>query len=132
VLLVLAVFVGTRIGDRVLHQVATRQVVGAVPIPSPESADQSDGQNTVFWKREQVVAVSTDPGFPDPRVTPPPPPPPTPTPRPTIPPPTPLPTLEPTPIYEAPPTELLTPVPPPSPGLNTPVPGYPYVPTAAP
>ncbi len=113
-LLVVAVFFGNRMGDRVLSQVGARIDLQPTPIPSiePPSAGPSD-ERRVFWKKAQVVTAATDPAFPDPRVTPPPTATPRPpTPIPTPPPPKATPTVSPSPA----PTVLLTPVPPPASG----------------
>ncbi|MFN2461458.1 MAG: hypothetical protein ABR591_12355 [Candidatus Velthaea sp.] len=84
VLLLGAIAIGQRLGDRVLSQVTQRRtpIVGPIATPVPETSDAGFKRN---WKREQVVSVATDPAFPDPRITP------RPTPRPTPPPATPPP-----------------------------------------
>jgi hypothetical protein len=79
IVLVVSILIGQRLGDRVLLQTARRVPIagsGVTPVPEVQSSDQPFIKN---WKRLQVVAVATDPAFPDPRVTRPP----TPTPRPT-------------------------------------------------
>ena len=92
--LVASILVGQKLGDRVLLQTKRAvQVAGAGVTPIP-SADASDRNFLKDWKRLQVVAVATDPAFPDPRVTRPPTPRPifieppparrTPTPQPTV------------------------------------------------
>ena len=93
VLLLVAIAVGQRLGDRVLSQATEQRLTsGLLVTPVPQASD--DPYQARNWKREQVVSVATDPGFPDPRVTPRP----TPTPRPTANPPTPPPTAPPTPV----------------------------------
>jgi len=94
--LLVAIVVGQKMGDRVLHQVTQSAAVPQLSIPSISPSADSTGP-VRDWKRAQVITAATDPGFPDPRVTPPPTPEPTPhrTPSPT-PVPTPIPT--PTPI----------------------------------
>ena len=88
--LLIAIVVGENMGNRVLGQIASRgPAIAATPIPapsvSPNDPGNAGGSGTASWKRHEVISVATDPGFPDPRVTPEPPPPPTarPTPRPT-------------------------------------------------
>jgi hypothetical protein len=88
VVLLIAIAVGQNMGNRVLGQIATRPLaLSATPVPTPTaSADEPSGRaNAALWKRHDVISVATDPGFPDPRVTPEPPPPETPRPtaRPT-------------------------------------------------
>ena len=85
--LLISIFIGQKLGDRVLLQTESRTPVGAAmvtPVPAPEQTNAGPLRN---WKRLQVVSVATDPAFPDPRVTPPP----TPRPPPPTPPPTPKP-----------------------------------------
>src|ERR1700730_14432085 len=83
--LLVSILVGQKLGDRVLLQTEKRVPIvdaGVTPVPTADASDRTFLKN---WKRLQVVAVATDPAFPDPRVTrpPTPPPPPTPTPPPT-------------------------------------------------
>ncbi|BDE05381.1 hypothetical protein WPS_06570 [Vulcanimicrobium alpinum] len=76
--LVVSILIGQKLGDRVLLQTERRIPVagaGITPVPEASPEDRTFFRN---WKRLQVVAVATDPAFPDPRVTPPP----TPTPAP--------------------------------------------------
>jgi hypothetical protein len=99
VLLLLAIAVGQRLGDRVLSDATEHRIpiLGPVTTPVPVASDAND-QN---WKHEQVVSVATDPAFPDPRATRPP------TPKPTPPPtPKPTPTPAPTPSYSSPPLPI--------------------------
>lgn len=107
-MLIVAVFFGNRMGDRVLSQVGARVDLQPTAIASVEPSIDPKDARRVFWKKTQVVTAATDPAFPDPRITPPP----TATPRPVTPVPTPSPprptaTPSPAPI----PTALLTPVP---------------------
>jgi hypothetical protein len=83
VVLVGAIVVGNSMGNRVLGQIGAHPF-SSVPSPVAPSAAPSDvaEKNAGNWKKTQVMAVATDPGFPDPRVTPEPPPPETPRPRP--------------------------------------------------
>ena len=109
-LLLVAIAVGQRLGDRVLRQATEQRTdVGSLlmtPVPQA-SEDPYVARN---WKREQVVSVATDPAFPDPRVTPKPTPTPRPTPNPTVPPPTAEPTADTTlqtaPVYTSPPLPI--------------------------
>jgi hypothetical protein len=76
--LLIALALGNGMGSRVVSQVAERiPQFAASSTPAPE-ATATDAQAGTAWKRTQVMAVATDPGFPDPRVTPAPPPPPPP------------------------------------------------------
>ncbi len=75
VVLVSAVQVGNHVGTHVLGQFARAQEGVPTPLLTPVPAP-TDHKASVQWKRVQVISVATDPGFPDPRVTPIPPPPP--------------------------------------------------------
>ncbi|HEY4441853.1 MAG TPA: hypothetical protein VGN14_15435, partial [Candidatus Elarobacter sp.] len=69
IVLVVSILIGQKLGDRVLLQTAQKApIVGAgiTPVPAPAESDRIFLKN---WKRLQVVAVATDPAFPDPRVT---------------------------------------------------------------
>jgi len=85
VVLLAAIALGERMGDRVLGR-ASDQALTTVPVvaltPSPE--ESSGGPYGPDWKRNQTLSAAGDPGFPDPRV-----------------PPKPLPTLPPTPVPTA-------------------------------
>jgi hypothetical protein len=86
--LLIAIVVGQSMGNRVLRQIASQPAsFSATPIPTPSASpiDASGPLGAALWKRREVISVATDPGFPDPRVTPEPSPSPTrrPTPRPT-------------------------------------------------
>jgi hypothetical protein len=98
IVLLISIVVGNSMGNRVLGQVASRgNDFAPSPIASP-SADASDSAaSELSWKRRQVLSVATDPGFPDPRITPEPVIPATPRPRPK---PTPTPTPEPSPLFD--------------------------------
>ena len=104
-MLLVSILIGQKLGDRVLLQTERRvPIIGSGITPVPE-ADPSDRGELKNWKRLQVVSVATDPGFPDPRVTPPP------TPRPPPATPRPTPTAAPTPvpppaIYTSPPLPI--------------------------
>jgi hypothetical protein len=96
VVLLAAVAIGERMGNRVIGQATEQQLQSVVPAavsPSPDSSPQAYGPD---WKRSQALSAAGDPGFPDPRVPPKPLPtlPPTPKPRPTpVPTPTPNPDI---------------------------------------
>ena len=107
--LLASIVIGQKLGDRVLLQTERRVPIigsGVTPVPEvePTSSEKALLKN---WKRLQVVAVATDPAFPDPRVTKPPSPKPTPRPTPpptlTIPPPS---AAGPGGIYTSPPLPL--------------------------
>jgi hypothetical protein len=92
IVLLVSIFIGEKMGERVLSRstesaVLVPEVQTAAPVPTA-SADQSGPIRD--WRKLQVVTVATDPGFPDPRVTP------TPTPKPK---PTPTPSPTPTPYF---------------------------------
>jgi len=64
-----AIAVGNRMGNRVLLQVSERTEVEPSPAATP-AAGVKDRQLSLGWKRAKLVSVATDPAFPDPRVTP--------------------------------------------------------------
>ena len=96
VVLLFAIVVGQSMGNRVLTQIASRPGdISATPIPTPSSSAGDDiGAGAPLWKRREVISVATDPGFPDPRVTP----------EPTVPP-----TAKPSPKPSPTPTDFPTP-----------------------
>jgi hypothetical protein len=100
VVLLVAVVVGQQIGEHTIFGATERRVV--IPeqaiTPVPEDTAGANEEISRNWKRLQVVSVATDPGFPDPRVTPTP----KPTPKPT-PSPKPIPTINPSELYTSPP-----------------------------
>jgi hypothetical protein len=106
VVLLVAILVGQKVGDRVLLQTERRvPMAGAnlTPVPETNPTPEPPIKN---WRRQQVVSVATDPAFPDPRVTRPSTPRPTPTAAPT-PQPTPTPELHtPSGTYTSPPLPL--------------------------
>ena len=87
VVLVVAIIIGERAGDRVIGQVTEKRLESIAPITvapaAPEATVVPYGPN---WKRSDVMAAAPDPGFPDPRVPPAAPPSPTPIPSYTPPP----------------------------------------------
>lgn|GEM_PF-952045 len=85
VLLLLAIFIGKQMGDRVITK-ATEEGqtgVGNTLTFSPQPGATAAVPLGPNWKRTQVLAAAPDPGFPDPRVPPVPLPTPVPTPKPT-------------------------------------------------
>lgn len=102
IVLVVSILIGQKLGDRVLLQTERRvPIVGSGVTPVPV-VDPSDRVFLKDWKRLQVVAVATDPAFPDPRVTKPPTPRPTPSPEPRTP--IPIPTIK--AVYTSPPLPM--------------------------
>ncbi|MBV9719687.1 MAG: hypothetical protein JOZ77_10225 [Candidatus Eremiobacteraeota bacterium] len=111
--LLLAVAVGERMGNRVIGQATEQTLQSVIPsaiTPPPNAAPKPYGPD---WKRSQALSAAGDPRFPDPRV-----------------PPQPLPTPLPSP------TARPTPVPTPTPNPNLPVwrqrPFATFTPSAAP
>lgn len=83
IVLLLAILLGNRMGTHAIFDAnRTKQPPVAVTI-APSSEPTTASLVERLWKKEQIVRVAGDPGFPDPHVTPPP----TATPRPTAPPP---------------------------------------------
>lgn len=71
IVLVIAIFIGNNMGNRVLGQISRRAGGVATPIPIPSSSSAADTVTSrALWKRRQVLSVATDPAFPDPRITP--------------------------------------------------------------
>jgi hypothetical protein len=107
--LLLALAIGERMGNRVIGQATEQTLQSVVPqavTPAPDTSPQPYGPD---WKRSQALSAAGDPRFPDPRV-----------------PPQPLPTLAPTP------TPRPTPVPTPTPNRNIPIWRQQPLPTMAP
>lgn len=70
VVLGVAIAVGESMGDRVLGQATEKRLTNISPItitPAPNPTTAPYGPD---WKRSQVLAAASDPGFPDPRVPP--------------------------------------------------------------
>jgi hypothetical protein len=80
IVLLVAIGVGMNMGNRVLGQIGAHVPVQPTAVPAA-TEDPGDHAEVSGWKRVSVMSVATDPGFPDPRVTPEPPPPPPPRPR---------------------------------------------------
>jgi hypothetical protein len=79
--LLTAIALGERMGDRVLVQAADSDVSNAQVIVTPLPAGATAEPYGPNWRSSQTLAAVPDPGFPDPRI--PPKPLPTPIPRPT-------------------------------------------------
>jgi len=67
--LLAAIGIGTGMGNRVLGQIGAHVPVQPTPVPAVTDIPDQPGA-LGGWKRTSVMAVATDPGFPDPRVTP--------------------------------------------------------------
>lgn len=107
--LIAAVFIGERMGNRVMGQATEQQLQSVVPVAATASPGATQQPYGPDWKRSQALSAAVDPRFPDPRV-----------------PPQPLPTLPPTPKPRP------TPVPTPTPNPNIPIWRQSPLPTAAP
>jgi len=71
VVLVAAIAIGERAGDRVIGQVTEKRLESIAPITvSPAPPDATVVPYGPDWKRTDVMAAAPDPGFPDPRVPP--------------------------------------------------------------
>jgi len=82
VVLVSAIAIGERAGDRVIGQVTEKRLESIAPVSvAPAAPDATVAPYGPDWKRTDVMAAAPDPEFPDPRVPPVAPPPPTPIPR---------------------------------------------------
>jgi hypothetical protein len=122
--LLVAVAIGERMGNRVIGQATEQTLQSITPqavTPAPDATPQPYGPD---WKRSQALSAAGDPRFPDPRVPPEPLPTPAPTPKPQptvyVPPtPTPNPNL---PIWHQKPFRTLRPSGPPSELPETPTP----------
>ncbi|HEV2262730.1 MAG TPA: hypothetical protein VGR69_10630 [Candidatus Rubrimentiphilum sp.] len=107
VVLVAAIAIGERAGDRVIGQVTEKRLQSIAPITvAPASPNASTAPYGPDWKRTDVMAAAPDPGFPDPRV-----------------PPAPLPTPLPPPKYtpQALVVPTIRPLPKATPNLNLPI-----------
>jgi hypothetical protein len=67
--LMVSIYVGNNMGNRVLGQVAARTEVAPTPLVTAVIVVK-DVQSALGWKKTEVISVATDPAFPDPRVTP--------------------------------------------------------------
>jgi hypothetical protein len=92
IVLLFAIAVGERMGDRVIGEATQETLQSTTPVAVTPSPDVATGPYGPDWKRSETLSAAGDPRFPDPRVPPQPlpTPPPTPKPKPT-PPPTPTP-----------------------------------------
>jgi hypothetical protein len=80
--LLIAIGVGMNMGNRVLGQIGAHVPVQPTAVPAA-TEDPAQHDEITGLKHSTVMSVATDPGFPDPRVTPEPEVPATPRPRPT-------------------------------------------------
>ena len=125
VVLVVAIVIGERAGDRVIGQVTEKRLESIAPITvapaAPEATVVPYGPD---WKRSDVMAAAPDPGFPDPRVPPVAPPTPSPIPSYTPPPaaPTSGPRVKATPNLSLPVWRRAAPLPTSRPAVLTPAP----------
>ena len=108
--LLVAIGVGIAMGNHVLGQIAEQDPIAPTPVPIPTPTG-ADAGNQAGWKHLTILSVATDPGFPDPRITPEPEAPPEPKRTPT-----PKPSPTPTPAPEIPYTSPPMPIPMPSEG----------------
>lgn len=113
IVLLVAIVIGQRMGDRVLGQATEHSLpsVAAVVTPEPYASAGPYGPD---WKRSETLSAAADPRFPDPRIPPQPLPTPAATPKPLVAPTAtynpnlpiwrqkPLPTATPSPVNEAP------------------------------
>lgn len=83
IVLLAAIGIGMNMGNRVLGQIGAHVPVQPTAVPAA-TEDPGDHAEVSGWKRVSVMSVATDPGFPDPRVTPEPEQPAPPRPRPTV------------------------------------------------
>ncbi len=101
--LISAIAVGERAGDKVIGQVTEKRLDSIAPVSvTPAPRQTNSGPYGPDWKRTDVMSAAEDPRFPDPRVPP--------VPLPTVPP---APKLKPRPSSEPSPT--------PTPNLNIPI-----------
>ncbi|MEO6834932.1 MAG: hypothetical protein ABI231_03380 [Candidatus Tumulicola sp.] len=92
--LLVAIGIGERMGDRVLGQATEQTLQSVIPVAASPTPSQSPGPLGPNWKRLDTMSAAGDPHFPDPRV-----------------PPQPLPTLPPAPKVTATPFVPATPTP---------------------
>lgn len=94
VVLLLSIVAGQQIGERTIFGATERRVRIPEQTVTPIAADSGGPNEAVArsWQRLQVVAVATDPGFPDPHAR---------TPAPASPSPKPSPTPSPAPLRPA-------------------------------
>ncbi|HEY1976544.1 MAG TPA: hypothetical protein VGG89_08370 [Candidatus Baltobacteraceae bacterium] len=113
VVLLAAIGIGQRMGDRVLGQATEHALpsIQAVVTPEPYASSGPYGPD---WKRSETLSAASDPRFPDPRIPPQPLPTLPPTPKPTA---TATPTINPNvPIWRQKPLPTATPYQPPTEG----------------
>lgn len=108
--LLIAIALGERMGDRVLGQATEQRPQGVTVVAPSPGPTQSTGPFGPDWKRSDTLSAAGDPHFPDPRVPPQPLPTPPPTPKPTPKPPPATPTPNPNiPIWRQQPLPTATP-----------------------
>lgn len=129
--LLIAVAIGQRMGDRVIGNATDQTLQSVGPVTASASPNASPQPYGPDWKRSQALSAAGDPRFPDPRVPPQPlpTPPPTPKPKPATPTPEPTPTPNPNlpiwrqrPLPSVPPSTPLVEPPSPSPTVEGPNP----------
>jgi len=113
VVLLVAIGVGERMGDRVLGEATQQGLQSVTAVAASPEPEASQGPYGPDWKRSDTLSTAPDPRFPDPRVPPQPLPTPLPTPKTT---PTPYVPLTPTPnpnipIWRREPLPTATPIP---------------------
>jgi hypothetical protein len=102
--LVFAIALGERAGDKVIGQVTEKRLDSIAPVSvTPAPRQTTGGPYGPDWKRTTVMSAAEDPQFPDPRVPP-------------LPPPTPPPVK----VVKLKPVTLI-PTPSPTPNLNIPI-----------
>ncbi|HEY6449692.1 MAG TPA: hypothetical protein VIX60_03330, partial [Candidatus Cybelea sp.] len=70
VVLLVAVALGERMGNRVISQATEQTLQSVIPqavSPAPNATPQPYGPD---WKRSQALSAAGDPHFPDPRIPP--------------------------------------------------------------
>lgn len=70
VVLGLALVLGERMGDRVIGQVTEKRLTSIAPVTVTPEPGRTTAPYGPDWKRSQVLAAASDPGFADPRVPP--------------------------------------------------------------
>lgn len=106
IVLLAAITLGEREGSRVIGRVTDQRLQSIAPptLPPAPQKGKTTGPYGPNWKRTDVMAVATDPAFPDPRV-----------------PPVPLPTAPPPPKTTPAPRATAVPTPTATPNMNVPI-----------
>jgi len=68
--LLLAILIGQRMGDRVLGSATERRLEGISAIAITPAPNQTSHPYGPDWSRSQALTAAPDPNFPDPRVPP--------------------------------------------------------------